>query len=108
MRVKRHDLIQINIIASTELHSQLARLQEAGLSFSAIARLAIRKCSGQPLDDETTSPLTKRLLLHLHPDDALMLDNLAKCEGKRSRARTLRRLIVTYLRINAAAIDQLF
>lgn len=109
MRRKRADTVEINFHISSELFTKLNRLQEAGLSLSAIARLAIRKCHNQPLDDDQSdNTLPKRLLLYIHPEEARLLDELSSRYGERSRASSLRRLIATYLRVNASAINDLF
>jgi hypothetical protein len=109
MRSSRVDTVEINFHVSNELFAKIHRLQESGLSLSAMARLAIRKCAKLPLEDqECPGALPKRLLLYLHADDARLLDELAAKEGERSRARTLRKLIHTYLLVNAEAIEALF
>jgi hypothetical protein len=62
-----------------------------------------------PLDEEgSDDAYPKRVILYLKPEDARLLGELAVRDGDRSRARNLRRLIATYLRINAAAVDDLF
>lgn len=108
MRTKRTDTIEFNFYVSSELYRQISKLQDAGLSLSAIARLAVQKCAALSLDNDDGTNVPKRLLLYLHTDEARQLDELAAREGDRSRARTLRRLIITYLRINSSAIDTLF
>ncbi len=101
------DTQEFNFHISHHLQRQLAQLQNAGLSMSAIARLAIRKCSALTLDPDDEPACPKRVQLYLHAEDARLLEQLAAHEGD-SRARTLRRLIATYLRLNATAIADLF
>lgn len=108
MQTKAKDRVEFNFHISSELNSQISTLQDAGLSLSAIARLAIRKCGNDSLDEEPEASLPKRVLLYLHPDDAKILESLAAREGDRSRARTLRRLISTFLRSRTSAIAELF
>jgi len=106
--IKHTNTTEINFHIDVELYRQLAQLQSAGLSQSAVARLAIRKCFNLPLDGDVDNSFPKRLNLYLTEDDAKLLDELANRQGERSRAKTLRRLIATYLRTNASAIESLF
>jgi len=77
------------------------------MNLSSIARLAIRKCADGPIDPEPeATSYPKRILIYLHPDDATRLQKLADRDGV-SRAVILRRLLTTYLRINATAIESL-
>ena len=108
MKTQRSKSIEFNFHITKNLSLQVARLQGAGLNLSAVARLAIRKCATLPLDEEDDTPRSRRILLYLHVDEAKLLDELAAQEGYRSRARTLRRLITTFLRIYAPEIDRLF
>jgi len=108
MRTKRSELIEINLYLGQEMHTQLQRLQDAGLSMSAVARLAVRKCAGMSLDADDSVSTPKRVLLYLHPDDAKQIEQIAAQEGERSKSSILRRLITTYLRINASAISTMF
>lgn len=107
MSTKRSNLIEFNVYLGKDLHTRLQTLQEAGLSMSAVARLAVRKCAGMSLDDVIAGS-TNRVSLYLHPDDASMLDQVTDREGERSKGKVLRRLISTYLRINSAAIEAMF
>ncbi|OGU16691.1 MAG: hypothetical protein A2076_06620 [Geobacteraceae bacterium GWC2_53_11] len=108
MRNKGTKSIEINFHVGKELFSKMSVLQDAGLNSSAIARLAIRKCSESRLDEESESAFPQRLLLYLHADEAKLLDELAAKQGDRLRAHTLRRLIATYLRIHSSSIEALF
>lgn len=105
MRKRNPENVEFNFFISKEMFEKIARLQEAGLSSSAIARLAVRKCSSLPLELKEELSLPKRIQVYLHKDDAALLDELVAKEGDRSRSRILRRLIGTYLRINASAIE---
>jgi hypothetical protein len=108
MRAKRSDLVEFNVFFSLKLYARLQQLQEAGLGMSALARLAVRKCADTPLDDDNSDSTPKRVLLYLHPKEAAQLELIAARYGERSKGLVLRRLIFTYLRVNAAAIEAMF
>jgi hypothetical protein len=108
MRTKRSETIEFNLYLSQAIFLQLQMLQDVGLGMSAVARLAVRKCSNMPLDADDSDPTPKRVLLYLHPAESTLLDELTAKEGDRSRGQTLRRLIATYLRTNATAINAMF
>jgi len=101
------DRVEFNLHISTQQYSQLIRLRETGMNLSSIARLALRKCADGPIDPEPeASSYPQRILIYIHPGDAIRLQDLATREGT-NRAAVLRRLISTYLRINAQAIESL-
>jgi len=99
--------VEFNVYLSADQYSRLTRLRETGMNLSSIARLAIRKCADGPIDPEPeATSYPQRVLIYIHPDDASRLKVLATREGV-SRAVILRRLLTTYLRINADAIESL-
>lgn len=101
------DRVEFNVYLSADQYSRLTRLRETGMNLSSIARLAIRKCGDGPIDPEPeVTSYPKRILIYIHKKDAARLQELANREGV-SRAVILRRLLTTYLRINAAAIESL-
>lgn len=108
MRVKRSETVEFNVYLSNELYAQLQNLQNAGLSLSAVSRLAVAKCSELSLGQEEDSSTPKRVLIYLHPEESELLSEICAREGYRSRSQTLRRLIATYLRVNDSAIKALF
>ncbi|NTV48114.1 MAG: hypothetical protein HGA20_00520 [Geobacteraceae bacterium] len=82
-------------------------MREAGLSISTIGRQAIRKLHGATLVADEDIPRPERANLYLTPDDAALLDSVAARENC-PKAVALRRLVATYLSVNASAIDSLF
>lgn len=95
-----------NIYLTEPLHRQLARLTEAGLSASAVARLAIRKRPAN-LPEGGIESCPVRTTIYVSSDDAAVLTEVAAATGI-SRAETLRRLIAAYLNSNSDAISALF
>jgi Ribbon-helix-helix protein, copG family len=108
MRVKRSELVEFNVYLSLEIYSQLQKLQDAGLSMSAVGRLAVSKCSTMSLDEDDPTSMPKRVQLYLHPEEAETLEQLALYEGDRSKGKILRRMISTYLRVNSTSIEAMF
>lgn len=77
------------------------------MNLSSIARLAIRKCANLPLDSETKGvSYPQRILIYIHSEDACRLQEVSVQLGVK-RAVALRRMLTTYLRINAQAIESL-
>jgi hypothetical protein len=101
------DRVEFNLHLSTQLYSQISRLSDSRINLSSIARLAIRKCGHGQLDAEDDVSKPKRVLIYLSPEEAAALQKLSEQENI-SRATTLRRLLATYFRINADAIESLF
>lgn len=83
-------------------------MKAAGFNTAAVIRLAIQKCSRIDLDidDDIVRPV--RLQIYLDQPDNVLLTDVAAQLGGCSKAAALRRLLSTYLRINAKAIDALF
>jgi hypothetical protein len=101
------DRVEFNLHLSSQLYNQISRLSDTGINLSSIARLAIRKCGHTQIDAEYEVSRPKRVLIYLSPEEAAVLQKLSEQENI-SRAMTLRRLLTTYLRINADAIESLF
>lgn len=98
---------ELNIYISESQYEQIATMSRAGLSMSAVARLAIRKHSELPEPEDLISPKAKRIMLYIDNTDAELLESLAATHGI-SRSETLRRLITHYLSSNAESIANLF
>lgn len=98
--------VAYNIYLTEPLHRQLTRLVGAGLSASAVARLAIRKRpSVLPEGIEGSYPV--RTNMYVEKDDAEVLTELAASHGL-SKAEVLRRLLMDYLETHSSCIDALF
>lgn len=98
-----------NLYLTHEQYALISRLQAAGVSMSAIARQAVRKCSDAELDANDDSLFRpQRVNLYLEQDDVNMLKSVQQRVGIKSRAKVLRCLIAVYLRIGASSIDVLF
>jgi hypothetical protein len=99
--------VELNIYLTANQHAQIARMRETGINMSAIARLAIKKFGVSALAPEDDAPKSKRVVLYLGAEDVTALATLSAREGV-SRSNVLRRLIATYLGVNAEAIESLF
>lgn len=98
---------RFNLYLSENQAAELRRLLDVGLMVSAVARQAIRKCFEEPLLPDSGGPFPKRLNFRLEPDDADLLARIADRENC-PKAQAMRRLLDTYLTVNADAIDRLF
>lgn len=99
--------VELNLYISSNQHYQIGRLRETGINLSSLARLAIRKCAHIALDLEDETAKNKRIQVYLGHEDAAVLQHIADELGC-SRAMAMRRLLSTYLRINAVALESLF
>ncbi|ACD96036.1 ribbon-helix-helix domain-containing protein [Trichlorobacter lovleyi] len=98
--------VAYNLYLSLPLHRQMTRLTEAGLSASAVARLAVQK---RPIilpdGDDASCPV--RTTIYVGSDTTAVLTELASAHGV-SKAEVLRRLLTAYLDANRDCINALF
>jgi hypothetical protein len=103
----QNNRLRFNLYLSACQANEIRRLFEFGLTLSAIARQAVRKCSEMNLEPDSDGPFPDRFNFHLDRSDAEALEAIAKRENS-PKAVVLRRLIDTYLRINHDALARLF